>query len=203
MSGSPKAPEYAPSATEKTQAAIAAKEQRYFENTYQPLFLEQLKKSASADLVPTFRGRAQADSMQALTENGVNLNLVTGVNEAANIASGAAANIAASTAQGIRSSKQDQFNALSNSLNLGSTAGSGLAAASRLSSSEVLTNAKAKQMVRLARNKATFDGFKAIVGQGMGNIASGGTFTSGKSIGVTDDNKLKSYDTDFFGRRTA
>ena len=111
MGSKPKAQEYKPSETEKTQAAIAAEEQRYFENTYQPLFLKQMEKAATSKLAPTFRGRAQADTMQTLTGAGPNLNLVSGVDTAANLASGAIANIAAGSAQASQASQKDQFNA--------------------------------------------------------------------------------------------
>ena len=202
MGSKPKAEEYKPSETEKTQAAIAAEEQRYFEQTYQPLFIKQMQRAAERKLAPTFRGRAQADTMQALTGSGPQLGVVSGVSDAADRAMGAVSNIAASTTQAAKASQSDQMNSLSQSLGLGSAASSGLASASRQAASRGLAEAQAKQQVRMAKNDALFSAAKAGLSMGMSNIASGGSFFKGKQIGVDNKtNKLMEYDTNFFGKR--
>ena len=202
MGSKPKAQDYKPSETEKTQAAIAAEEQRYFEQTYQPLFIKQMQRAAERKLAPTFRGRAQADTMQALTGSGPQLGVVSGVSDAADRAMGAVSNIAASTTQAAKASQSDQMNSLSQSLGLGSAASSGLASASRQAASRGLAEAQAKQQVRMAKNDALFSAAKAGLSMGMSNIASGGSFFKGKQIGVDNKtNKLMEYDTNFFGKR--
>ena len=202
MGSKPKAQDYKPSETEKTQAAIAAEEQRYFEQTYQPLFIKQMQRAAERKLAPTFRGRAQADTMQALTGSGPQLGVVSGVSDAADRAMGAVSNIAASTTQAAKASQSDQMNSLSQSLGLGSAASSGLASASRQAASRGLAEAQAKQQVRMAKNDALFSAAKAGLSMGMSNIASGGSFFKGKQIGVDNKtNKLMEYDTNFFGQR--
>ena len=202
MGSKPKPQDYKPSETEKTQAAIAAEEQRYFEQTYQPLFIKQMQRAAERKLAPTFRGRAQADTMQALTGSGPQLGVVSGVSEAADRAMGAVSNIAASTTQAAKASQSDQMNSLSQSLGLGSAASSGLASASRQAASRGLAQAQAKQQVRMAKNDALFSAAKAGLSMGMSNIASGGSFFKGKQIGVDNKtNKLMEYDTNFFGKR--
>ena len=202
MGSKPKRQDYKPSETEKTQAAIAAEEQRYFEQTYQPLFIKQMQRAAERKLAPTFRGRAQADTMQALTGSGPQLGVVSGVSDAADRAMGAVSNIAASTTQAAKASQSDQMNSLSQSLGLGSAASSGLASASRQAASRGLAQAQAKQQVRMAKNDALFSAAKAGLSMGMSNIASGGSFFKGKQIGVDNKtNKLMEYDTNFFGKR--
>ena len=202
MGSKPKPQDYKPSETEKTQAAIAAEEQRYFEQTYQPLFIKQMQRAAERKLAPTFRGRAQGDSMQALTGSGPQLGVVSGVSDAADRAMGAVSNIAASTTQAAKASQSDQMNSLSQSLGLGSAASSGLASASRQAASRGLAQAQAKQQVRMAKNDALFSAAKAGLSMGMSNIASGGSFFKGKQIGVDNKtNKLMEYDTNFFGKR--
>ena len=202
MGSKPKAQDYKPSETEKTQAAIAAEEQRYFEQTYQPLFIKQMQRAAERKLAPTFRGRAQADTMQALTGSGPQLGVVSGVSDAADRAMGAVSNIARSTTQAAKASQSDQMNSLSQSLGLGSAASSGLASASRQAASRGLAEARAKQQVRMAKNDALFSAAKAGLSMGMSNIASGGSFFKGKQIGVDNKtNKLMEYDTNFFGKR--
>lgn len=199
MGSKPKAADYKPSETEKTQAAIAAEEQRYFEQTYQPLFLKQMQRAAERKLAPTFRGRAQADTMQALTGSGPNLNVVSGVSDAADRAMGAVSNIARSTTQAAKASQGDQMNALSQSLGLGSAASSGLASASRQAASRGLAEAQAQQQVRMARNNAMFQAAKSGLSMGLGNIASGGSFFKGKTTTIGPGGKLGSADTGFFG----
>ena len=201
MGSKPKKQEYAPSETEKTQAAIAAEEQRYFENTYQPLFLKQMQRAAERKLAPTFRGRAQADTMQALTGSGPNLGVVSGVSDAADRAMGAVSNIARSTTQAAKASQGDQMSALSQSLGLGSAASSGLASASRQAASRGLAEAQAQQQVRMARNNAMFQAAKAAASMGMSNLASGsGSFFKGQTT-VQDptSGKLGTAPTGFFG----
>ena len=176
MSSGPKQKDYEPSETEKTQARIAAEEQRYFEQTYQPLFLKQMEESQKRDLTPTFTGRAQADSMQALTGQGADVGAAFNIGDAANIASGAISNIASGRTAAEKAETGDKLNALSQSLGLGASASSGLAQAGRLAASEGLTRAKANQQVRLARNDAIFKGVKAGASMGIANLAGGKGF---------------------------
>ena len=201
MSSGPKQKDYQPSETEKTQARIAAEEQRYFEQTYQPLFLKQMEESQKRDLTPTFTGRAQADSMQALTGRGADVGAAFNIGDAANIASGAISNIASGRTAAEKAETGDKLNALSQSLGLGAAASSGLAQAGRLAASEGLSRARAKQQVRLARNDAIFKGVKAAASMGMSNIASGGSFSSGVSQmqDPSGSGKLGFARTNFFG----
>lgn len=201
MGSKPKAQDYKPSETEKTQAAIAAEEQRYFEQTYQPLFIKQMQRAAERKLAPTFRGRAQADTMQALTGSGPQLGVVSGVSDAADRAMGAVSNIARSTTQAAKASQSDQMNSLSQSLGLGSAASSGLASASRQAASRGLAEARAKQQVRMAKNDAMFSAAKAGLSMGLSNLASGsGSFFKGQTSVINPETgKLGTAPTGFFG----
>ena len=53
MGSKPKEKDYQPSELEKTQASVAAEEQRYFESTYQPLLERQRDLAARERLAPT------------------------------------------------------------------------------------------------------------------------------------------------------
>ena len=91
MGSKPKKSEYKASDTEKTQAAIAAADQRYFQQTYDPLLVEMRDKAATEDVASTLRGRAQADTMQALTSPGggaQGYGMAQDVDSAANLAIG-------------------------------------------------------------------------------------------------------------------
>ena len=67
MSNKPKSQDYKPSEAEKTQAAVSKAEKDYFDQKYGPLLREMRDLADKEDFSATARGRAQADTMQALT----------------------------------------------------------------------------------------------------------------------------------------
>lgn len=168
MGSKPKQQDYQPSETEKTQAAIAAADQRYFQKTYDPLLREMRDKAATEKVAPTLRGRAQADTMQALTGQS-NLGLVQGLGQARNLASGAVGQMlsANQAAKGVKTAQQ--LGVLGTARGQAADAGDALAQASRLARSEGLAKAKAKQDVRLSRNNMMFDLGRAGFRQAMSN----------------------------------
>ena len=93
MGGKPKKQEYKPSETEKIQAAIAKADADYFAKTYDPLLVEMRDKAAKEDVASTLRGRAQADTYQALTGDGSNIAIASDIGTAANLAVGATGQI--------------------------------------------------------------------------------------------------------------
>jgi len=200
----PKASDYAPSELEKTQAAIAQEEQRYFKETYQPLLEKQRDIAAKEQFAPTLKGRAGADTMQALTST-PDLNLSRGVGQAGNIALGAIEQQNLANTAAANAAAENQLNVLGTATGQRMTAGDALANAARLKQSEGLAKASAKQQVRLARNAAMFNLAKAAVTQGVGNKASGGSFLSGKTSGIDMDTESDTYgqkgyfDSGFFG----
>ena len=149
--GSPKQSEYQPGETEKTQAAIAQADQRYFEQTYDPLLVEMRDKSRSDDAARLLRGGANADTMQTLTGDGtLNPNISTSFDETANIASGAVGNILSANVTAKNVKDKERLNVLGIARGQQADAGSALAQASRLESSQRLADAKANLQVRMA-----------------------------------------------------
>lgn len=179
MGSKPKQQDYQPSETEKTQAAIAAADQRYFEKTYDPLLREMRDQAATEKVAPTLRGRAQADTMQALTGQS-NLGLVQGLGQTRNLASGAVGQMlsANQAAKGVKTAQQ--VGVLGTARGQAADAGDALAQASRLARSEGLAKAKAKQDVRLSRNNMMFDLGKSFGLKGLQNYQDTGTFRAGK-----------------------
>ena len=196
----PKAEDYAPSELEKAQAAIAQEEQRYFKETYQPLLERQRDIAAKEQFAPTLKGRAQADTMQALTGN-PNLSLSQGVGQAGNIALGAIeqqnlANTAASNA-----AAENQLNVLGTATGQRMTAGDALANAARLRQSEGLAKAAAKQQVRLARNQAMFNIGKNLATMAAGNVGSGSGSMFTRNVSTVQDGVSGTQGYGFFGLR--
>lgn len=143
MGSKPRAAEYRPSETEKQQAAIAQSDQDFFEQSYDPLLRQMRDESLKTDTASTLRGRAQADTMQALTAEGPNLSVVSGVDTAANRASGAVSNMLQANVMAKDVKNQQQLGVLGVARGQAADAGSGLAQASRLARSEDLNRASA------------------------------------------------------------
>ena len=179
MGSKPKQSEYQASQTEKDAERVAKADAAYFAKTYDPLLLEMRDQAATEKVAPTLRGRAQADTMQALTGQ-TNLGLVQGLGQSANLASGAisqmlGANVAA---KGVKT--EQQVGVLGTARGQAADAGDALAQASRMARSEGLAKAKAKQDIRLSRNQMMFDLGKAGTMKGLQNYQDTGTFRAGK-----------------------
>jgi len=188
MGSKPKKSEYKPSETEKTQAAIAAADQRYFQQTYDPLLVEMRDKAATEDVASTLRGRAGADTMQALSPGGgaQGYSMAQDVGSAANLAIGATGQMLSANTAAKDAKVTQQVGVLGTARGQAADAGDALAGASRLARSEGLTKAAGKQQVRMAKQEAAFDVAKALGGQALRNKADTGSFMSAKTGYYTD-----------------
>jgi len=188
MGSKPKQSEYKPSEAEKTQAAIAKADADYFAKTYDPLLVEMRDKAASEDVGATLRGRANADTYQALTGEGANLDVASDVGTAANLAVGATGQLldANKTAKNVKVT--EQVGVLGTARGQAANAGDALAQASKLARSEGLTKAAAKQTVRMARRKAAFDIGTALGKKALKNKATTGSFLT-QDLGLVENDK--------------
>lgn len=178
MGSKPKKSEYKASDTEKTQAAIAAADQRYFQQTYDPLLVEMRDKAATEDVASTLRGRAQADTMQALTSPGggaQGYGMAQDVDSAANLAIGATGQMLAANRAAKDAKVTQQVGVLGTARGQAADAGDALAQASKLARSEGLAQASAKQQVRMAKQKAAFDVASAGAQKMMANVGDTGS----------------------------
>ena len=144
MGSKPKQQDYQPSEVEKTQARIAKADQEFFQQTYDPLLQKMRDDSLKQDTQSTLRGRAQADTMQALTGDGSNLNLARGVDTTADAAMGAVGNILQANVLAKDVKDKMQTNVLGVARGQAADAGSGLASASKLARAEDLNRATAR-----------------------------------------------------------
>ena len=196
MSGKPKKSEYKPSETEQTQAAIAAADARYFQQTYDPLLVEMRDKAATEDVASTLRGRAQADTMQALTTpqgGAAGLSMAQDVGSAANLAIGATGQMLQANQMAKDVKVTEQVGVLGVARGQAADAGDALAGASRLARSEGLAKAEGKQQVRWAKQKAAFDVGLAAGGKMMSNLGdTANPFRA--SIGTRYNSETKEYE---------
>jgi len=186
MGSKPKKSEYKPTETERVQAAIAAADERYFRQTYDPLLVELRDKAAKEDVGSTLRGRAQADTYQALTGEGSNYGVVKDIDTAATLAVGATGQLLDANTVAKNVKVTEQVGVLGTARGQAADAGDALAQASKLARSESLTRAKAKQDIRIARMKGAGDIGAALITKSAKNRATTGSFLT-EDLGYAKD----------------
>jgi hypothetical protein len=165
MSSKPKGSDYKASEEEKALASVSLADKKFFRENYLPKLTELRDQSAQQDYQGVARGRAQADTMQALTSKPTVL-AAQSVDAAADLASAAASMQLAGSAQGLAGQRQDQTNVLKNARGLSSTATSGLSQAARIGMTDTLAKASRKQSRRMAR----LDSMGKLAMQGLDNV---------------------------------
>lgn len=183
MGNKPKKSEYQATESEKASAAVAMAEYKYFKEKYGPLLRQMRDQSLTEDTTSTLRGRANADTMQALTSTPQYQNTQS-LGRAGDMAQAYQGQLGIANEAGKKIQNTAQTNVLGTARGQAADAQSGMAKASRLATSEALTRAKAKQDVRMARLNAATQVATAMVGEGAKNIQGGGTFfTPNKNAG--------------------
>jgi hypothetical protein len=177
MSNKPKKQDYKPSEAEKTQAAVAKAEKDYFDQRYGPLLREMRDLAATEDFAPTAKGRAQADTMQALTSS-PSLRAAQSVDAAADLASAAGAQQAQAEFQALQAKRQRQVGVLGTARGQAADATTGLSRAASIQSTSDLEEARRKQSMADARFAAGLKVGGTMLGQGLENIGGDGTFFS-------------------------
>lgn len=153
MGSKPKKQEYQATAAEKASASVAKANYDFFKQNYAPLLREMRDQSQSDDNRRALRGRANADTMQALTSQPTfqQAQNVSGAGELSQ-ALGGQLGVADASAKNIQNKASS--NVLGIARGQAADAQSGMAQASRLATSEALNRARANQQVRGARNAA-------------------------------------------------
>lgn len=169
MSSKPKASEYKATEAEKISASVSKAEKDYFDKTYGPLLREMRDISETEDLGSLSRGRAQADTMQTLTQTPT-LAAVRGVDTAADLASAAAAQQIQGSGQALASQRERQIGVLGAARGQAADAQAGLARAAKIASTKQLEEARARQTVRQARFNAAQQIGGALAAQGKKNL---------------------------------
>lgn len=181
MSNKPKQQDYKPSEAEKTQAAVSKAEKDYFDQKYGPLLREMRDLADKEDFSATARGRAQADTMQALTSR-PSIQAARSVDSAANLASAAGSQQAQADFQALQAKRQRQVGVLGTARGQAADATTGLSRAAQIQSTKDLEFAKAKQQERDARFAAGLKLAGTAAGQGIQNIQGGGSFFTPKGL---------------------
>ena len=179
MGSKPKQQDYKASASEKASASVAMAEYTYFKQKYDPLLQKMRDESLSTNDDKMLRGRANADTMQALTSGSMAQQAMSGQgSEDLAQAYQGQLGIADSSAEDIRNTRQ--MNVLGIARGQAADAQSGMAQAANLQTSEALTRAKNKQMVSSAKMTAVGQLAGATLMKGMQNKATTGQKDTGK-----------------------
>ena len=178
MGSKPKQQDYQASEGEKASASVAMAEYTYFKQKYDPLLQKMRDDSLGTNDDKTLRGRANADTMQALTSAPMAQQAMSGQgSEDLAQAYQGQLGIADKSAEDIRNKKQ--MNVLGTARGQASDAQSGMAQAANLATSEALERAKNKQLVSQAKMTAIGQVAGAALMQGMQNKA-----TTGQKMGA-------------------
>jgi len=153
MGSKPKKQDYKATEAEKASASVAKANYDFFKQNYAPLLREMRDQSQSDDNRRALRGRASADTMQALTAQPTyqQTQNISGAGEMSQ-ALGGQLGIADASAKKIQNTMAT--NVLGTARGQAADAQSGMAQASRLATSEALNRARNNQLVRGARNSA-------------------------------------------------
>ena len=185
MGSKPKQQDYQASDGEKASASVAMAEYTYFKQKYDPLLQKMRDDSLGTNDDKTLRGRANADTMQALTSAPMAQQAMSGQgSEDLAQAYQGQLGIADKSAEDIRNKKQ--MNVLGTARGQASDAQSGMAQAANLATSEALERAKNKQLVSQAKMTAIGQVAGAALAQGMANRETTGKRDTGK---VGEDGK--------------
>ena len=153
MGSKPKQQDYKASEAEKTSASVAMAEYQNFKKKYDPLLQEMRDKSRTEDVTTTLRGRANADTMQALTSQ-PSYQATQSNTSAGDMAQAYQGQLGIANTSGKDIQNKMQTSVLGTARGQAADAQTGMAQASRLGTSQALTRAAANQQVAQAKYKA-------------------------------------------------
>ena len=173
MGSGPKKQDYEASDAERASASVAMAEYQYFKQRYDPLLQQMRDKSMTEDVSSGLRGRANADTMQALTSQPTyrQTQSTTETGDTAQAIQGQLG-IANTSAKDIQNTMRTGV--LGTARGQQADASTGMAQASRLATSQALERAKAKQTVASAKFDAAGKMAGAFLMQGAENMKTKG-----------------------------
>lgn len=169
----PKAADYKPSESDKLNAAVATAEYKFFKQNYDPLLQQMRDESLTEDTTSTLRARSNADTMQALTSD-MSLQESQRIDSGSDMAQALQGQLGQATASGANIQNTMQTNVLGTARGQAADAQKGMAAASRLGTSEALARAKAKQDVANAKFAAAGSIAGGVISGGLQNMQTRG-----------------------------
>lgn len=179
----PKKSQYQASEADKQNQEISMAQKNFYRQNYLPKLKERMQAAFDQEegVVSMAQGRAQADTMQALSNP--NREAVMSVDRQADLASAASAQQLQGIKQGMVGARSDQVGVLKQANQMQSTTMSGLAQAAKIATTDTLQRAQAKQTQSLGIIK------------GLTNLGKGAAYSAGFEKGqnpsptqIPDDN---------------
>tara|TARA_B100000927_G_C16462450_1_gene468396 strand:- start:671 stop:1372 length:702 start_codon:yes stop_codon:yes gene_type:complete len=161
MVSGPKASEYAPGPDEKRLAAEGKNDLDFFQNSgMQDLLVRQIQEVSKTNRASTVRGFRSADIAQTL-QNDINLQLARSFADTTMQTIVSAKETIKANSDALNAGIQEKQTALANAYGFSGNATNALTTAAKIDNLGTLSDAKAIQSERLARNKMVFEGAKA------------------------------------------
>jgi hypothetical protein len=173
---SPKAKDYQPTEAEKASASVALANYNYFKQNYDPILQQMRDKARTEDPAQILRGRANADTMQALTQP--SYRNTQQLDYSSDLSKAYQGQLGQAEARGTQIQNTMGTNVLGIARGQEADATTGMSKLSRLATSEALGRAKNKQQVAQAKMNAATNLATSFVMQGLDNRETGGTFFS-------------------------
>lgn len=188
MSKKPK--KQGPTQADRANASVAMAEYNRFKQKYDPLLRKMRDESLTEDTTSTLRARSNADTMQALTSN-LSLQGAQRTDAGSDMAQAVQGQLGQATKAGKQIQNQMQTNVLGTARGQAADAQTGMSQAARLSTSEALTRAKAKQDVANAKLQAATQVGTAFLAQGADNLSTQGGGNKGTFFTPVDSSGNK------------
>jgi hypothetical protein len=161
-------------------------EYQYFKQRYDPLLRQMRDKSMSEDIGSTLRGRANADTMQALTSQ-PSYQATQSTTATGDMAQAYQGQLGVANRNAKQIQNTMRTNVLGTARGQAADAQTGMAQASRLATSEALSRAKAKQTVAMAKQQAAGQLAGALLMQGAENMSTKGEKMAGDGMGPPEE----------------
>lgn len=184
MGSGPKKQDYEPTAAERANASVAKARADRFRQVYAPLLREMRDQSMTDDVQTTLRGRANADTMQALTAQ-PSYDRTQSTTATGDLAQAYQGQLGVANQSALDIQNRMKTNVLGTAQGQQADSSQGLAQAARIQSSKALERARGKQEVRSARLGAAAQLGSALIFQGADNMDQGKTFFGGEKKKAT------------------
>ncbi|MCH1580245.1 MAG: hypothetical protein L7S55_06025 [Luminiphilus sp.] len=166
--------DYEPTEAEKANAGVAVARQKRFKRLYDPLLLKMRDESLTQNFDEIARGKANADTMQALT-NDLSYRNTQNTRREGDIAQALGAQIGQASQQAKAAQNQMQLGVLGTAAGQEADAGKAMSQLARIKSTEAIQRAKANQAVADAKFNAASTLAASFAFQGLDNMATKGT----------------------------
>jgi len=178
--------DYEPTEAEKANAAVAKARADRFKKLYDPLLLQMRDESLRNNYSEIARGKANADTAQALTSN-LSYRDTQSATREGDIAQALGAQIGQANVQAKETQNQTQLGVLGTAVGQEADTGKAMSQLARINSTEALQRAKANQQVADAKFTAATNLAASFALQGWDNMQTEGLRMQADGMGPPEE----------------